>query len=207
QAALALHDGEHACLAAAMNGVDLPVTTTAAPLDDRWSLGDELFAGQSATTVVPSVAFAPTFARPAQMPPQASSGGPIGPDAQVDGLVTHDRQALAPAAPDDLRRTPILLQPPRDRREVRRTIASIAPRPAPTPVRHLHSHVRAIRQIVGRLIAPQFPVDRRAMSTQRTRDHRSAAALLPQDRDLISFPTAELSICHRPEMSHLLPES
>src|SRR5581483_7983370 len=38
QAALALHDGEHACLAAAMNGVDLPVTTTAAPLDDRWSL-------------------------------------------------------------------------------------------------------------------------------------------------------------------------
>src|SRR5258706_3808505 len=109
---------------------------------------------------------------------------------QVDSLMAHDRKAGAPALADDLLRTPVLPEERFDRGEVGRSVAGVAPRAAPPAVRHLDRHLRSVRAVVRRGVAQYLACDGAAVPSQRGSDFGRREAMMPQDRNLISFLSA-----------------
>ena len=206
QAALALHRSDNARFAATVDGVALPVAEAAPAVHDGGPLPDHALASQATAAVVAAIAFAPLLARPAKMTPQRATVLLVPPEVHIDGLMAHDRDACAAAATDDLIRAPLLRDQRFDGREVVGAVARVSTRTAPSSVRHFHRHARAVRPVVGRGIALQFPPNRAAVSSQRGRDRGALQALRAQDPDLISFLRGELSIDHPTAMVHLLPE-
>jgi len=190
QAALALDGGGDGGLAAAVDGVALPVAEARPPLDDGGSVGDRALAGEAPAAVFATVALAPLLAGPAQVSPESAAGFLVLPDMQVDGFMAHDRESFASAAADDLLRTPVLPQERFDRGEVSWPVAGVPARATPAAVRHLDRHLRSVGAVVRRGIALYLACDRAPVPPQRDGDFGRRAALLPQNRDLISFRAA-----------------
>src|SRR2546422_8892504 len=67
-------------------------------------------AGQAAAAVIAPVAFAPLFARSAQVGVQVAAQAVVGPDVAVDRLMADRELPLAPQPAGDLLGTPVLPQ-------------------------------------------------------------------------------------------------
>ena len=190
QAAFALDGGSDGGLTAAVDGVAFPVADARAPRDDGGSVSDHAFAGQAPAAVVATVALAPLFAGPAQVSPECAAVFLVLPDMQVERFVAHDRKACASAPADDLLRTPVLPQECFGRGEVGWPVAAVPARAAPAAVRHLDCHLRSVGAVVRRGIALYLACDRAPMPSERGRNLGRRAAMLPQNRDMISFISA-----------------
>jgi hypothetical protein len=194
--ALAFDDGDDGGLAAAVDGVDLPVAQARPLGNDGRALRDHPLAGQAATAVVAPVALALLLAGAAQMTPKGATVRPVRPDVQVDRLMAHDLDALEPAAAHDLLRTEVLPQQALDGREVRRPVSAIAPRAAPPAVGLLHRPARPISPVVARPVPPHLARDGAAMPLQLLRNLADAGAPHPQGPDHISFFSTQLVVSH-----------
>ena len=186
QAAFAFDDRDDAGLAATMDCIGFPVAAAGPSLHHGGPLGDEPLARETAAAVVAAVPFASEFAGPAQVAPQRAAPRPVVPDVQIEGLVTHHRQAEPTAPPDNLFRTPAFAQQALQRPEVPPPVTCIAPRAAPPRVGLLNRHHRAIEPVV-RPIALQFPMDRGPVSSQTRRNRSDRHASRPQRSDMISI--------------------
>ena len=207
QTAFPFNRSNDARLAAAMDGIDLPVTHASAACYDCGPVLDHPFAGKSAAAVVATIALAPALLGSSQISPQRSALRPIPPNVQVDRLVTHHRPAFSSKPTDDLVRAPTLRKQCFHWTKVHRPVARVPAGTAAAAGGHLHRHVRAIRPVIRRGVALHLPRDRAAMTPQCRRDLRRRQSLTAHCCDMISFFGAQLPVCHRPEMSHLLPES
>jgi hypothetical protein len=207
QAALALDGGGDAGFAAAVDRVAFPVAEAAPHSDDGWAILEHAFARKATAAVVSAVALAPPLRGATQVGPKDATALFVLPDPEVDGLVAHDGPAESAKSSDDLFWAPVPLQQPNDQCEVTRIVAAIAPRAAAATIGHLDRRVRSVRSVVRGSITLQLPRNGAAMSAENPRDPQRRVASLPQRRDMISFFCAQLSINHRQDMSHLLPES
>jgi len=206
-AALALDSGGNAGLAPAVDGVRFPVAESTALRDDFRPILDAAFAREPAAAILSAVAFAPALAGAAEVPPERAAGTLVAPNPEVDRLMAHDRKTEKTPASHDLLRTPILFEERRDHREVLGPVTRIAPRVAATATGHLLGLGRPVGAVIRGGVAPHLSRNRAVMPSQRRCDLAAAQALLTQGRDSISFLRAQLPIIHRPQVSHLPPES
>lgn len=207
KAALTFDDRDGGGLAAAVEGVDLPVTEARSARDDGRALGDHFLAGEAAAAVVATVAFPAPLVRTAEAVPERSPFGLILPDVEVDGLMTHRAHAFEAESADNLRRTIAFAQHAFDRDEVLRRVAAITPGAAAAAVGLLDCEHRSVRPIVAGAVSFDLTADRGAIPLELPCDLRGSVTAGSHRCDGVSFFTAQLPVAHRHGLLHLLPES
>ncbi len=187
ESALAFNHGDRGRLAAAVDGVDLPVAESSARGDDGRSVGDHAFAGEPAAAVLAGVAFPSLLIGAAKMTPERAAVSPVLPDVEVDRFDAHYTYALGAQAPDDLLGAEVLLQHAFDGREVLGGIALVAPGAAAAAVRLLDGEQRPVVAIMHTAVALDLPMNGRAMSAEGGRDVRDRLPLASHRCDGVSF--------------------
>lgn len=187
ESALAFDHGDSGRLAAAVDGVDLPVAEPGALGDDRRSVRNHAFTGEAAAAVLAGVAFPASLIGPAEMTPERAALGSVLPEVEVDRFDAHYAYAFGPQATNDLLWAEVLPQHAFDRREVLGGIALIPPGTAAATVRLLHREHRAVEAIVRTAVALELPMNGRAMPAEGGRDLLDRVPLASHRCDGVSF--------------------
>ena len=207
ETAFAFDHGDRGRLAAAVDGVDLPIAEAGALSDDRWPVGDHAFAGEAAAAVLARVAFPASLVGAAEPTPEGAAHRFVLPDVEVDRFDAHHARTFEPKATHDLFGAEVLSQHAFDRREMIGGVAPIPPGAAATAVRLLHREDRAVVAIVHTAVTLDLPPNRRGMPAEGGRNLLDRMSLASHRCDVVSFLSTQLLVIHQPEMVHLLPES
>ena len=190
ESALAFDHGDSGRLAAAVDGVDLPVAEPGALGDDRWPIRDHAFAGEAAAAVLAGVAFPALLMGAAEMTPERAAPRSVLPEVEVDPFDAHDAYAFGSQAANDLLGAEVLPQHAFDGREVLGGVALVAPRAAAAAVRLLHCEHRAVEAIVRAAVALDLPMNGRTMPAEGSRDLLDRVPLASHRCDGVSFVSA-----------------
>jgi hypothetical protein len=187
ESAFAFDHGDRGWLAAAVDGVDLPVTDAGALIDDRRSVANHAFAGEATAAVLAGVAFPASFIGAAEMAPERAALGSVRPEVEVDRFDAHYSDAFGAQATHDLLGAEVLPQHAFDGGEVLGGIAPVAPGAAAAAVGHLYCEHRTVVAIVRTAVALELPVNGRAMPAEGGRDLLDRLSLASHRCDGVSF--------------------
>ena len=174
-------------LAAAVDGVDLPVAEPGARGDDLGSVGNHAFAGEASAAVLAGIALPASLVGAAEMAPEGAAVGSVVPDVEVDRFDAHHAGAFGPQATNDLLGTDVVPQHAFDGHEVLGDITLIPPRSAAAAVRLLHGELSAVEAIVRTAVALDLAIDGRAMPAKSGRDLLNRVPLAAHRGDGVSF--------------------
>src|SRR5256712_2560349 len=186
-------------LAGPQHGVRLPMAHLGARVGRRGAGADRALAGQAAAAVIAPVAFAPLFARSAQVGVQVAAQALVGPDGAVDRLVADREPPLAPRPAGDLLGPPVLPQQRVDPGPLHRREPLIARLRAPPP-RVPVGQLGAVAAVAAGPIAPDLPPDGAAVVAEHAGDRGGGGGPPPHEAPSVPFLAGPLVV--QPTLVH-----
>ncbi len=203
ETAFAIDERDDRFQAAAMHGVDFPMSDGFTASGLLRAFTDRTLARKPAAAVVGSVALPPPLVGTAQMAPEIPSGAPVPEHMLIDGLMADAEDSAAVQISGDLLGTPVATQQGFDGSPVIRPEPAALAVAGPPATGHAVGMGGTVASI-GRIgIAADFAADGRGAASELFADLAQAQVFAPQRGNRESLLLAELVVFHarftRPE--------
>jgi hypothetical protein len=152
--------------------------------------------GEAAPAVIAAIPFPEGFVGIPQVMPERPPALLVLPHIAIDGLVTDREAATAPEPADDLLWAPVVPQPDRHGRPVRRGEPRVPPRARAATVRIEVGQQVPIAAVIAGGVATELPADRARRAAQGPGNRPKAQPLARKHGEGVPFLQGDLAIGH-----------